>query len=160
MWCRYIFWIWRYVFIRHVTPQDHSVVLSCIFMAESSLQHVTSLKNLVTIDILIVNRKMLHQKNESCKYFLPLKNWVNWITTTQEKMTQPQKCTFWEEVPKNYKTYFSIWLPSITLFLKQYSVELKRLLSPFWKLKMSMMLLCMFGLFILQQKQLKICNIK
>ena len=44
---------------------------------------------------------MLHQKYESYKYVLALKNWVDLITTRQEKISQSQKCTFWEEVPKN-----------------------------------------------------------
>ena len=33
-----------------------------------------------------------------------------------------------------------------TLLLRYKPVELNRSLSPFWKLEMSMMLLCMFGL--------------
>ena len=142
-------------FICHVTPQGYSDVLSCILICESSSQHVTTLKNLLTIDILIVDRKMLHQKHESYKYLLPLKNWVNWLTTWQKK-----KFTFWKEVPKNFKTYFSMWLQSITLLLKQKPVELNWSLSPFWKLEMLMMLLCMFRLFILKQKKLKIWNVK
>ena len=28
---------------------------------------------------------MLHQKHESYKYVMPLKNWVNWATTRGEK---------------------------------------------------------------------------
>ena len=39
-------------------------------------------------------------------------------------------------------------------------IEPKRLLSPFRKLEMSMMLLCMLGLFVFGQKKLKICNVK
>ena len=70
-------------------------------MGESSSQHVTTLKSLVTIVILIVRGKMLHQKNGSYKYVPPLKNLVDWTTTRQEKLSQPQKCVFWEEVPKN-----------------------------------------------------------
>ena len=44
-------------FICTVTQQDHSVEMSCGFMGESSSQHVTTLKSLVTIGILIVKRK-------------------------------------------------------------------------------------------------------
>ena len=58
----------------HVTPQNHSVEMSCIFTGEGTSQHVTTLKSLVTIDILIVKGKMLHQKRGSHKYVLPLKN--------------------------------------------------------------------------------------
>ena len=129
------------------TPQDHSVVLPCIFMGESSSQHVTILKNLVTIGILIRNRKMLHQKHEYNKDLLPLKNWVNWITTRQEKWHSLKNVHFEKKCPKIIKTYFSIWLPSIRLLLKQRPVEPKRSLSP--------MLLCMFNLFILKRKNSK-----
>ena len=38
----------------HVTPQDHSIEVSCMFMSESSSQYITTLKSLVTIGILIV----------------------------------------------------------------------------------------------------------
>ena len=44
-------------FIPHVTRQDHSVEMSCVFMGESSSQHVTTLKGLVTIGILVLKRK-------------------------------------------------------------------------------------------------------
>ena len=53
--------------ICHVTPQDQSVEMSCIFMDERSSQHVTTLKNLATIGILIVKRK-------NASYVVPLKN--------------------------------------------------------------------------------------
>ena len=43
-------------FICHVAEQDHSVEITCLFMGESSLPHVTTLKSLVTIAILIVKR--------------------------------------------------------------------------------------------------------
>ena len=39
--------------------------------------------------------------------------------------------------------------------LRQKPVELKRFLSPFWKLEMLLMLLCMFGLY----KKIKLCNV-
>ena len=41
-------------FICHMTSQDHSVEMSCIYMGESFLEHVTTLKSLVIIAILIV----------------------------------------------------------------------------------------------------------
>ena len=40
---------------------------------------------------------MLYQKHESYKYVLPLK------PLGKKKMSQPQKCSFWEEVPKKQK---------------------------------------------------------
>ena len=61
-------------FICHVTQQDYFFEMSSTVMGGSSLQHVTTLKILVTAAILIVRRKMLHQKHESYKYVLPLKN--------------------------------------------------------------------------------------
>ena len=60
-------------FICHVTQQDHSVEMSCVFMGDSSLRHVTTLKGLVTIGILIVKRKNASSKT-SYKYVLTLKN--------------------------------------------------------------------------------------
>ena len=71
-------------FICHVTQQDHSVEMSCVFMGESPLPHVTTLKSLVIIGILIVKRKNASSKT-SYKYILTLKNWVDWITTKGEK---------------------------------------------------------------------------
>ena len=67
-------------FISRVIQQDPSVEMSCIFMGESSSQHVTTLKNLVTIG------KILHQKHESYKCVLPLKNWA-------EKNVKLKNCT-------------------------------------------------------------------
>ena len=60
-------------FICHVTEQDHSVEMSSIFMGERSLPHVTTLKSVVTIAILIVKRKNASSK-KSYKYVLTLKN--------------------------------------------------------------------------------------
>ena len=45
----------------------------------------------------LLRRKMLHQNHESYKYVVPQKIWVDWITTRREKMSQPQKWTFWEK---------------------------------------------------------------
>ena len=93
-------------FICHVTEQDHSVEMSCVFMGESSLPHVTTLKSLVTIGILIVKRKNASSKT-SYKNVLTLKNWVDWITTRQEKYHKHKNGLFWEKVPRNLKkSYF------------------------------------------------------
>ena len=43
-------------FICHVIQQDHSVEMSSVFIGESSSQQITTLKRLLTIDILIVKR--------------------------------------------------------------------------------------------------------
>ena len=75
----------------HVTPQNHSVEISCIYMGNSFSQNVTTLKSLVTIGILIVRGKILHQKYGSYSYVLPLKNWVNWTTTRREKNATTSK---------------------------------------------------------------------
>ena len=32
------------------------------------------------------------------------KKWVEWISTKQEKLSQPQKCIFWEKEPDSLKT--------------------------------------------------------
>ena len=45
--------------------------------------------------------KMLHQKRGSYKYILPLKN-LTGQPLGKKKMSQPQKCTFWEEVPNEF----------------------------------------------------------
>ena len=49
-------------FICHVIPQDDYVEMSCVFMGESFLQHVTTLESLVIIGILIVKRKNASSK--------------------------------------------------------------------------------------------------
>ena len=55
---------------------------------------------------------MRWQKHESYKYILPLKNWVNWINTMQEKMSQPQKCIFSKKSAQKLKNMlFSPSLP-------------------------------------------------
>ena len=61
-------------FICHVTEQDHSVEMSCVFIGESSLPHVATLKSLVAIGILIVKRKNASSK-KFYKYVLTLKKW-------------------------------------------------------------------------------------
>ena len=103
-------------FICHVTEQDHSVEMSSIFMGEKSLPHVTTLKSVVTIGILIVKRKNASSK-KSYKYVLTLKNWVDWITTRQEKnVTNTEMVYFEKKCPEIVfkKTFFPLWLPSIT----------------------------------------------
>ena len=49
-------------FMCHVSQQDHSFEMSCVFLGESSSQHVTTVKSLMTIGILIVNRKIASSK--------------------------------------------------------------------------------------------------
>ena len=114
-------------FICHVTQQDHSVEMSCIFMGESSSSHVTTLNRLVTIGILIVKRKNASSKT-SYKYVVTLKNWVDWITTRREKNVTNTKMVHFEKKCPEIKKYifFPLWLPSITLLLKWKPVELKR----------------------------------
>ena len=114
-------------FICHVTQQDHSVEMSCVFMGESSSPHVTTLKSLVTIGILIVKRKNASSKT-SYKYILTLKKWVDWITTRQEKNVTNTKMVHFEKCPeiKKYIYIFPLWLHSLTLLLKWKPVQLKR----------------------------------
>ena len=107
-------------FICHVTQQDHSIEISRVFMGESSLPHDTTLKSLVIIGILIVKTKNAPPKT-SYKYLLTLKNWVDWITTRQEKNVTNTKMVHFEkkcpEIKKN-NIFFPLWLRSLALLLK------------------------------------------
>ena len=49
-------------FICYVTPQDHSIEVSCVFMGESSSQYVNTLKSVVAIGILMVKGKNASSK--------------------------------------------------------------------------------------------------
>ena len=40
---------------------------------------------------------MLHQKHKSYKFVLPLKNWVDWITTRQEEKCHNLKNVYFEK---------------------------------------------------------------
>ena len=60
-------------FIFHVSQQDHHVEMSCVFVGQSSSLHVTTLKSLATIGILIVKRENASSET-SYKYVLTLKN--------------------------------------------------------------------------------------
>ena len=91
-------------FICHVTQQDHSIEMSCIFMGESSSPHVTTLKSLVTIGVLIVKRKNSSSKT-SYKYILTLKKWVDWITTRREKNVTNTKMVHFEYKCPEFKKY-------------------------------------------------------
>ena len=115
-------------FVCHVTQQDHSVEMLCVFMSESSPPQVTTLKSLVTLGILIVKRKNASSRTFD-KYILTLQNWVDWITTRQEKnVTNTKMVHFEKNCPeiKNIYIFFPLWLPSITLLLKWKPVELRR----------------------------------
>ena len=70
-------------FLCLINPPNKTTPLRC--HAYMSSQHVITLKSLVTISILIVRGKMLHQKRGSYEYVLPLKNWVDWTTIRREK---------------------------------------------------------------------------
>ena len=103
--CRIIY------FICHVIQQDHFLKMSCVFMGDSSSSHVTTLKSVVSIGILIVKRKNASSIT-SYKYVLAPKNWVDWTTTGREKKNVANKNgIFWEEVPRNVfkKTHFSLY---------------------------------------------------
>ena len=91
-------------FVCHVTQQDHSIEMPCVFLGESSLPHVTTLKCLVTIGILIVKRKNASSKT-SYKYILTLKKWVDWITTRREKNVTNTKMVHFEKKCPEIKKY-------------------------------------------------------
>ena len=96
-------------FVCHVIPQNHSVEMPCIFICESSLQLVPPMKSLVTLGILIVRGKILHQKRESYKYELPLKNWADWTTTRREKdITTSKMYILARSAPKLKKHIFPL----------------------------------------------------
>ena len=63
-------------FICHVNHKSHAGELSCLFVGESSSQHVTTLKSLVTIGILIVKRKNVSSKK-----------WTLYIRITNKKLS-------------------------------------------------------------------------
>ena len=113
VWCQYIICRFWMHFICHMTPQNHSVEMSFIFMGNGTSQHVTNLKSLVTIGILIIWGKMLHQKCGSYKYVLPLKNWIDWTTTRRQKNVTNsnyhnlKSAHFGKKCPKIKKTCFS-----------------------------------------------------
>ena len=118
-------------FICHVTQQDHSVEMSCVFLGESSSPHVTTLKSLMPIGILIVKRKNASSKTYY-KYVVTLKNW-HW---------QTQK---WYILKRSAQKFKNIYIfPLMTTF---YNFTLKMETS--WAKKVLKPILCMFGLFIL-----------
>ena len=62
---------------------------------------------------------MLHQKYESYKYVLALKNWVDLITTRQEKNFTTSKMYILRRIAQKLKSiFFLLLLPSITLLLR------------------------------------------
>ena len=90
---------------------------------------------------------MLYQK-----HVLPLKNWVDWINYRQEKISQPQKGTFWKKSDQKLKGIIFFHMTNFYNFdLKIETSWSKRLLSTFCKLQLSpIMLFSMFGLLILE----------
>ena len=82
-------------------------------MCESYSQHVTTLESLVTIGILILRGKMLHQKRGSYKYLLPLKNWVDWTTTRREKNATTSKMYILARIAQKLKKHI---FPLMTTF--------------------------------------------
>ena len=117
-------WLFRWDCIFSVglcTPlrTKDSVEMPCMFIGESSSQHGTTLKSLVTIGILIVKRK-----NASSKTIL-----INTYTVTEKlslldnQSLGEKKCRnlknahFEKKCPNIRKTFFPLWLPPITLLL-------------------------------------------
>ena len=58
--------------------------------------------------------KMLHQKHESYKYVLRLKNNVDWITASQEKTSQTQKWYIFRR--RSHKLWKKFIFPLMTTF--------------------------------------------
>ena len=62
---------------------------------------------------------MLHQKRGSYKYVLPLKNWVDWTTTRQEKnVTTSKMYILGRSTQKLKNIFFPLWLPFYDFALK------------------------------------------
>ena len=119
VWCPYIVCWWRHVLYFSydpTRPRHWGFMHTYGWELLAACHHPGSFG---ATGILIVKRgKMLHQKHESYKYVLPLQNWVDWITTRREKMSQPEKCTFLKKASKNWKTLFFPWrLPSNLLLI-------------------------------------------
>ena len=67
-----------------------------------------SLKETATVVIPIVSkREMLHEKHESYRYILSLKNLVDWISTRQKKNVNIKNAHFEKRGPK-VKKHISI----------------------------------------------------
>ena len=98
---------------------------------------------------------MLHQKHESYKNAMPLKNWVDWITTRREKnVTNTKMVHFEKKCPEMKKkkhiftlmtTFYNFTLETETSWEEEEEEEEE---AQFGNLPMT--LLCMFGLFILR----------
>ena len=116
-------------------PQNRSVEMSCIFMCESSSQYVTTLKSLATIGILIIGGK-------SYKYVLPLKNWADWTITRQEKNVLTSKIYILARSAQKFKNHIFHLMTAFYNSALKIETSLEN-----W---MPMMLLCMFGIFILR----------
>ena len=95
-------------FLCHVTQQDHFVEMLCVFMGQSSSPRVTTLKGLVTLGILIVNKKNASSRT-SYKYILTLKKWVEMLQTQKWYILRRSA-----QKLKNIYIFFPLWLPSIT----------------------------------------------
>ena len=118
-------------FICHVTQQDHSVEMPCKFMGDSSSPHVTTLKSLVTIGILIVVRISASSKT-SYKYVLTLKNWVDCIITIswEKNVTSTKMVHFEKKCPEKKQHIFSLMSIFYNFTLKMGNSWAKKVLKP------------------------------
>ena len=131
LWCWYIFCWWRYIFY---LSRDQGRPLCwdvmCIYGWEL-LAVCTTLKSLVTIDILIVKRKDASSKT-FYKNVLRLKNWVDWITTRQKKNVTNTKMVYFEkkcpEIKKNH--IFTLMTTFNNFTLKMETSWAKKVLKP------------------------------
>ena len=148
-------------FICHMTAQNQSVDMSCIFMGESSSQHVTNLKSLVTIGILIVRGKMLHQKRGTYKYVLSLKNWVDWTITRREKNTTTSKIYILGRSAQKLKNiFFSLLTIFYDFALKIETSWAKKAVKPSLETwNVNDVIVCVLYIYS-QIKKLKIWNVK
>lgn len=54
------------------------------------------IKEFVFVTMVAIETRII-QNDEFYSYLMPHKKWVDWITDRREKMSQPQKWTFWEK---------------------------------------------------------------
>ena len=103
--CSYIFCSWGYVFYLSRDPAR---------LLHWGVMHIYGWELLATCHHSEKFGDHRHSDSSEEKCFIKNMNlittynhredWVDWITARREKMSQPQKCTFWEKVPKNWKT--------------------------------------------------------
>ena len=102
---------------------------------------------------------MLHQKDESHKHVLPLKNWADWISTRQDKNVATSKRYILRRSAQKLKNIFpSLWLPSISLKKEtNWAKKVVKSILETWNVNDAIVYIWFI---YFQIKKLKICNEK